>query len=158
MSAVWDESKATGSARLLLLAIADHTEDDGTGAWPSVETLGRKTLMSRRTVQRNIQELVSLGELRVVDGPKHLSPDRRPNGYEVRLPSLNNRYYSGASDWRPGAYGGSPVDPLRRHQRPYGASPVAPNPSLPTHEPSLSDRFTGLREALQNGCEEEDDG
>jgi hypothetical protein len=88
ISAVWDYSESSGTALLVLLAIADSADHDGTNAWPSQGTLATKTRLSRRTVQRKIHDLVTLGELAVVPGPAHIRWDRRPNGYEVRLPGM----------------------------------------------------------------------
>jgi hypothetical protein len=85
MADVWDYSDSTGSGRLVLLAIADSADHDGTNAWPSVQTIANKCRLSPRTVQRLTKELVILGELRIVPGPKHIRYDRRPNGYEIHL-------------------------------------------------------------------------
>ena len=63
MNAVWEHSKSTGRARLVLLAIADHQGE--IGAWPSISTLAKMVNSSERSVQRDIQELQKLGELRV---------------------------------------------------------------------------------------------
>jgi hypothetical protein len=63
MNAVWRRSQSTGRARLVLLAIADHQGE--IGAWPSIATLARMVNASERSVQRDIQELVDLGELTV---------------------------------------------------------------------------------------------
>ena len=64
MRRVWAVSESTGSARLVLLAIADCcNSDDGTGAWPSIPELCAKTRLGDRTVQRAIRALQKLGEL-----------------------------------------------------------------------------------------------
>lgn len=63
MSNVWKHSQSTGRARLVLLAIADHQGE--IGAWPSIPTLAKMVNASERSVQRDIQELVELGELQV---------------------------------------------------------------------------------------------
>ena len=63
MSNVWKYSKSVGRARLVLLAIADHQGE--IGAWPSITTLAKMVNASERSVQRDIQELVELGELSV---------------------------------------------------------------------------------------------
>jgi len=97
ISAVWDYSAASGNALLLLLAIADSADHDGTNAWPSQGTLATKTRLSRRTVQRKIGDLVTLGELAVVPGPSHIRWDRRPNGYEIRLPGMASCHPVGAT-------------------------------------------------------------
>jgi len=48
------------TAKFVLLALADHTNDEGRGAYPSLDTLARKTSMSRRTVQRALDALIQL--------------------------------------------------------------------------------------------------
>lgn len=63
MNRVWKHSRATGRARLTLLAIADHQGE--IGAWPSIETLAKMVNASTRSVQRDIADLVAIGELRV---------------------------------------------------------------------------------------------
>lgn len=55
-------SRATYSTRLVLIAIANFEGENG--AYPSHETIGRLAGgLNRRTVQRAIDELISLGEL-----------------------------------------------------------------------------------------------
>jgi DNA-binding transcriptional regulator YhcF (GntR family) len=71
MSWVWKKSKATGTDKFVLLAIADNAWDDGSNAWPSINTISRKTGLSTRTVQRCIQNLHDLGELNTIDRPGH---------------------------------------------------------------------------------------
>lgn len=63
MNLVLNYSKATGRAKLVLLGIANHFGDNG--AWPSISTLARYANASERSVKRDIQELVELGELNV---------------------------------------------------------------------------------------------
>ena len=76
-SAVWEHSRATGNALLVLLKIADNCDDDGRNAWPSLPNLARYCRCSVSTVQRSIRELESLGELVVV---------HRGGGLEARNP------------------------------------------------------------------------
>lgn len=63
---VWKYSRSKGSTKLILLAVADHAHDDGTGAWPSQTTLAEKTGLSERTVRRELKRLEQMGELRAV--------------------------------------------------------------------------------------------
>ena len=65
MSQVWEHSHATGGQLLVLLAIADFSNDDGE-AWPSVPTLAKKARISERHTQRVVKQLKAMGEL-VVD-------------------------------------------------------------------------------------------
>lgn len=60
---VWEHSRQKGSALLLLLAIADHAHDDGTGAYPSVANLAKKMRMTQRNTQRLIQQVIEAEEL-----------------------------------------------------------------------------------------------
>ena len=61
MEWVWEHSPAKGSALLVLLAIADHANADGTGAWPSLESLSNKTRLSERSVRYILRDLEGLG-------------------------------------------------------------------------------------------------
>jgi len=74
MNAVWRNSKATGRTKLVLLAIADHQGEQG--AWPSLATLARMAGASERSVQRDIEELEKLGELKVT---RYGSPTKSRN-------------------------------------------------------------------------------
>lgn len=79
---VWENSKAKGSALLLLLAIADHAHDDGDNAYPSVETLTAKCRQSERNTQRLLRELEKAGEIVIKDqaGPHGC------NVYQIPVP------------------------------------------------------------------------
>lgn len=83
MSWVWKHSEARGTQLLVLLAIADHCQDDGHGAYPGIESLAAKCRMSPRAVQDNIYRLQESGEL----------------GVEVRASQFGtNRYVINMSD------------------------------------------------------------
>ena len=86
MNAVWKHSKADGRARLVLLAIADHQGE--IGAWPSIATLAKMVNASERSVQRDIQELVELGELRVELQNAPTRQQYKSNLYWVTLPGV----------------------------------------------------------------------
>src|SRR5579872_2683561 len=43
--------------KLVLLAMADHARDDGTGCYPSIDTLARKSSLTRRGVQKIMRRL-----------------------------------------------------------------------------------------------------
>jgi hypothetical protein len=62
-----DSEEKIPGRRLVLLALADHAHDDGRCAWPSVQTIARKTRMSRRGVQKALRELEKEGRI-VRDG------------------------------------------------------------------------------------------
>lgn len=64
---VWARSESRNGARLVMLALADRADDDGK-AWPSIEDLCERTLLSPRAVQKGIAKLVEIGELKVESG------------------------------------------------------------------------------------------
>lgn len=63
MSWVFQESEATQGARLVLLALADYAHDDGTKAFPAVESLARKARLSVRAAQYNLRHLEKGGAI-----------------------------------------------------------------------------------------------
>lgn len=64
MTEVWATSPAKGSKLLLLLAIADFSNDTGE-SYPGMKTLADKIRMNRRTVLRLVDELTKEGLLEV---------------------------------------------------------------------------------------------
>lgn len=86
MAVVLHHSRAKGTAKLVLLGIANHMGDGG--AWPSVETLGAYANVDRRNIQRALDKLVQLGELSTnpqAGGSADLPDYRRPNQYHVLI-------------------------------------------------------------------------
>lgn len=59
---VWTHSEQSGTKLLLMLAIADHANDDGY-AWPGIISLANKVRRSPRQVMRLVKQLVEAGEL-----------------------------------------------------------------------------------------------
>ena len=86
MSLVLNHSRAKGTAKLVLIGIANHDGDGG--SWPTIATLARYANTSERSVQRALEQLVELGELEVKQnaGGTHQTPnDRRPNRYRITI-------------------------------------------------------------------------
>lgn len=85
MAVVLHHSRAKGTARLVLLGIANHDGDGG--AWPAVATLAKYAGgIDRRGVQRALDKLVSLGEVRrhvQAGGMADVADHERPNRYDV---------------------------------------------------------------------------
>lgn len=127
MTEIWDNSPQTGTNLLMLLAIADHANDDGM-CWPAVERLAQKCRVKERQAQYIIRALEASGELSVEIGtgrghPSHYhlkgALQRQEKGaLECTLPI--KRVHSGAQRVHSGAQ--------------KGAVASAPEPSL---EPSL---------------------
>lgn len=84
MALVLHHSRARGTAKLVLLGIANHDGDGG--AWPSQATLARYANVSERAVRDAVEQLVGLGEVIVkYKGGGMRDDTRRPNLYELRL-------------------------------------------------------------------------
>lgn len=127
MTWVFNNSEATGSERLVLLALADHADDEDWSCWPSIERLAKKARVSESTARRCIKKLEQDGRLQVQTNaaPSHRQ-DRRTNMYTLV------DEVSGCTPVENGV--SNPA--LRGVKRPdNGVSTVTPKPSL---EPSLN--------------------
>ena len=127
MTAVWSRSRQKGSELLTLLAIADYAKDDLTGAWPSVDTLAKKTRLSERNTRYTLRKLEAAGELRVRKGAGPLGV----NVYDILL------------DGAPQVVGGAKIAPAKfaggAIQRRKEGQPIAPDPSVdPLLDPPLT--------------------
>jgi len=115
MSEIWDSAEAEGATLLILLALADFSNEEGQ-SWPSIASLCRKSRVSERRVHEIIHELSTTGLLTV-------ERNAGPNG--VNVYTLMPR--------------GALSAPLNstagvRKNTPGGVAASAPKPSL---EPSL---------------------
>ncbi len=134
MSAIWDNSQQTGSALLMLLAIADHANDDGV-CWPSVETLAQKARVKARQAQNLIVQLEESGELVVHRGRGRNNTSiyvvtvggkgaiQRAIDYAEKVQSGAEKVQSSAEKVQSSAL--------------KGAIAIAPDPLEPSIEPSL---------------------
>ena len=84
MAAVWKGSQHGGSALLMMLAIADFSDDKGV-AYPAVSTLAEKTRMRPRNAHYLLSELQASGELVVKVG----SGPRGTNLYRIAIDRLH---------------------------------------------------------------------
>jgi hypothetical protein len=86
LAIVLHHSRSRGTAKVVLVGIANHDGDGG--AWPSVSTLARYANVDARTVQRAVEQLESLHEVRRViqgGGDHRFAEHERPNRYEILL-------------------------------------------------------------------------
>jgi hypothetical protein len=90
---VLNKSKAQGRAKLVLIGIANHLGDHG--AWPSIATLARYANASERSVKRDIQELVALGELKVELQAAPINKQYKTNLYWITLAGVTDEVSRG---------------------------------------------------------------
>ncbi|MEU0843947.1 helix-turn-helix domain-containing protein [Streptomyces sp. NPDC005962] len=78
---VWEHSSSRGTARLVLLSIADRVADEQCVSWASLSSLATRTNASVSTVRDAIDRLVHAGELEQLDdlaGPQRSTVYRLP--------------------------------------------------------------------------------
>src|SRR5437899_3034472 len=86
MALVWDahQQLKRPTATFVMLVLADHASDDGTGIWPSVDRLAPRTRLSTRHVQRTLRCLEGDGLIEKV----REATVRRPREYRISLAAL----------------------------------------------------------------------
>ncbi|CAK0183691.1 gp60 [Burkholderia pseudomallei] len=89
MNAVFERYPEGGGEMILALALADHSHDDGTHIYPSVEKLAAKTRQSPRAVQYQLRRMQQSGWLILVSESK----GGRGNTREYRI---NSDWINGA--------------------------------------------------------------
>lgn len=85
MSFVIKHTRQKGSAFVLMLMIAHHAHADGTGSYPSIDTLARECRITARQVKRLLPELEASGELVVF-----WSRGRKPHEYAIPMGKINS--------------------------------------------------------------------
>lgn len=78
---VWEHSSSRGTARLVMLSIADRVADEQCISWASLSSLAKRTRASVSTVREAIDRLVHAGELEPLDdltGPQRSTVYRLP--------------------------------------------------------------------------------
>lgn len=123
MSEIWAEGPADGVERFVLLAIADHANDEGF-CYPSTAGIAAKCCLDRRTVQRKVKALKEAGWLTIFEqqGPngKNLLQVHFPDqggAAQRRPPEEQGRQAAagGAAHSRQGG-GTAPPEPSSNHQ------------------------------------------
>lgn len=91
---VLEQSEAELGSRLVLLSIASHANREGHSAFPSLDTITRETLMSRREVIYCIQAMEEKGELHIDRGGGRGNPNSYTlpfvKGWLERVQSLHS--------------------------------------------------------------------
>jgi Helix-turn-helix domain len=117
------------SEKLVLLAMADHAHDDGTGCYPSIELLARKTSQTRRGVQKIMRRLQGAGLI----APSKVSRGgpRRSTEYTLMLANSEPRSLFASTQPR------TPVH-------------ATANVGMPNREPQCTQQRTGFARTIKN--------
>lgn len=67
MSLVWERAPYTAGSLLVLLALADWSNDEGV-SWPSIPKIAAKTRLERRSIQYIIRQLKKDGSIEIEEG------------------------------------------------------------------------------------------
>lgn len=152
-------------ALLILYALADRANDDGTAAWPSQAWIADRARCSIRTVRRKLEDLEDEGIIRRGDHRlvAHLRGDRRPFVWDINLdaqPATGGQAVRPSDNAQP-ATGGHPCPGGQSDRadtpgttggqdRPNGRTAVSDKPSKTPHEPSkgggVTSELTAARE------------
>ena len=147
---VWALKKAPVDdpiAHLVLIGLADHAASDGTGAWPSVETLAEYARCSPRSVHRKLRDLETAGL--IVRGEQgmnaHVRSDRRPTVYDLAISTPVENTLHGVTQSHP-VKGDGVTRRAPRGDRPgsHGVTVEADKPSINHPEPAAT-RAAGER-------------
>jgi len=134
MAAVF-ELKIPAPEKLVLLAMADHARDDGTGCYPSIDLLARKTSQTRRGVQRIMRRLEDdYGLIK----PSHISRGRRATEYQITLDNRDPGSLFGRGNRDPGNTQPRPAAPPTATLSTSNRDPGSPESLGTTPEPSLN--------------------
>jgi len=139
---VLDESTHKGSARLLMVVLANYAHDDGRYAFPSVATMTKYTKLTRRNVQLLLRKLEASGEL--AEMGIHNSGTTI---YRLVLPGFAEGGVKFSSAKRTGA---SPPSAPGVKSGSAGAKPASPDPSVNHQEPE-EDGIPPVSPAAENG-------
>jgi len=86
MGLCWYVKDLTPAQKVVLVALADHAEDDGSRVYPGVERLTYKTSLSERTVRRALSDLREKGLLIVIkESTYHKSTEYRIDLTELQV-------------------------------------------------------------------------
>lgn len=90
MNHVWKHADVTGSELLVLLALADYSNEQGI-CWPSLNTIGQKARISRRQVIRILQKLGEMGLVEVLEPGGVIGGQNRANLYKIHSDKMTLR-------------------------------------------------------------------
>ena len=88
MSRVWQDAQVGGSELLVLLALADFSDDDGCNIYPSIRTLAAKVRLTTKQTRRIIHKLVQDELIEVVQDGGWRGGRNFSNEYRIHLHNL----------------------------------------------------------------------
>jgi hypothetical protein len=133
-------------AKLVLLALANHANDDGTAAWPSQKTIAAYAEVTVRTVRTKLEYLQAIDLIRPGDEHvvAHLPANRRPQVWDLNITGAWAEILSSQDDLRAEEFS-SQETPLGGNLRTSGRKAVSYKPSVEPTTKELSLRSSSTR-------------
>ncbi|MFF5273760.1 helix-turn-helix domain-containing protein [Streptomyces sp. NPDC000133] len=150
---VWEHSSSRGTARLVLLSIADRVADEQCIAWASLTSLAERANASRSTVRDALDRLLDSSELEQVDdlvGPQRSTVYRLPLAAKAVADATRQQKTDGeaAPDGEPEADLTLRLSALRR----YGIRPrEVPESAATGRKPAGPETGTSRRKPAPRG-------
>lgn len=128
MNKVWQDAALSGSELLMLLALADFSDDNGSNIFPSVKTLAQKTRLSVKQSRNIIHNLLERRIIILVKRGGWDGERNRSNEYRINLESdaLQPKPEDGYSPSVSTVAGGSGGTPMGGRGTPADESTVLP--------------------------------
>jgi hypothetical protein len=121
-----NKNVSPSSQKLVMLALADHANDEGEGAYPSLTTLCKKTCLTRPTVSITLRCLKSIGLLKRVGVSKRGTTNYTINTGETGLLGKPEVVYLVNQEV---VYQVNPNHPINRTEPSLGAQTARPTPN-----------------------------
>ena len=99
------QQKLSPTEKLVLIALADHANDEDFTCWPSLTHLVKKTCLSRKTVWKAIDKLADKGLVKRVNDPTKRSTTYYLIGAEGTYPRYTKNPPQVPTSPRLGSYG-----------------------------------------------------
>lgn len=158
MGLAWYVTDLTPAQKAVLVALADHADDDGSRVYPSVERIGVKTSYAERTVRRALADLREMGLIHVVREATHHAPTE----YRLDLQAMKTRQESPATEsghdlpeMHPSQPSGVPESALGVPESANRPARNAPKPSY-NHQREPSERSAPVIHATLPGADIDD--
>jgi len=133
---------ASHTAKIVLLSIADSSDDFGENSWNSFETLAKKSSVTRRTVIRVVRALIENGYMRLAGTSIYGT-----NNYSVMVNKLGNLPKKRSKNGRPKTSDSEAKTSDSEAKTSVPESPY-PSSSVPTHNIYTDEDFATVSNAI----------
>lgn len=140
MQLVWENAPCRENSLLVLLALADWSNEDGV-CWPTMHKLAHKARVDRRSAQRIVRKLEEQGLLKIEEGGGRAHQHR----YTIETAALCRPPEKGDFPDVERATLETGKGDIENKKRPERATPASPDPSIrePSVDPPIDPPYRG---------------